>query len=255
MRPERFAPLGSDGAAYLLNEVEAFEPDHLLVLPYVPDESRAAWLAVLAFAAEVIGAPRRVSNAMLGRIRLQWWRDALNEVKGEGPVRRHPVTDALAGTLDRSSPVFQILLRLIDGMEAFFEPGQDTGLGDALEARQKVFGHLERALATVLGETSDGEGLSLHALCRIAPDAQASPHEDGTETPARRFARSLAANPELEGELARELDRFRKAKGVRSSLAAAPLSLFKPSGGSVIRRQNPLMQKAAVFRAVLTGRA
>lgn len=60
-----------------------------------PKDKRPGLLAVLAFDAELAGVCERVSEPMLGRIRLQWWLDALPGVTGGRPPG-HPVAQALA---------------------------------------------------------------------------------------------------------------------------------------------------------------
>nr|WP_269815591.1 squalene/phytoene synthase family protein [Parvularcula mediterranea] len=239
----------------MLTQVEAFEPDWGLVLPYVPDEARGGWLAVLGYAAEVIGAPARVSNGMLGRIRLQWWREALDEVFGDGSVREHPVVRAMAVTLRQSSDVRQSLEAMADGMEGFLSNGADNSIDTAVAARQSVYGGLAEALGALAGCPSGGEGLTLYALARSAPDADAIPGEDGTEPPARRFSRALGQDHSLEPALAERIVGYRKERGDKVlALPALPLVLAKAKGGKVSRVKNPLAQKLAVFRGVLMGR-
>ena len=253
MKPARFAPLAPDRAAYLLNQVERFEPDWLLPLPYVDHGHRAAWLSVLAFGAEVIGVPGRVSNGMLGRIRLQWWREALGEVFGPGPVRQHPVVETLAELLEHEADLRLALERVIDGMEVFLAHGQDHNIAKALSERSAYTG-LADALSLVSGSPSGGEGLALHALCRVAPDRDVVPAEDGTETPARRFSRFLAMHPAAEEGLAQRLSAYRQQQQGALPLAALPLRLFDVRDQHVVRLRHPFGQKAALFTAVLRGR-
>lgn len=255
MRPERFSPLDVQDASYLLTQMEAFEPDWGLVLPYVPDEARAGWLAVLGYAAEVIGAPSRVSNGMLGRIRLQWWREALEEVFGSGAVREHPVARAMAMTLRQSPDLYVLLEAMADGMEGFLSHGSDSSIDAAVAARQSVYGGLSEVLGVLANCPSGAEGLTLYALARSAPDADAVPREDGTEPPAHRFSRALMQDPSLEDVLAEKIDAYRKNSGAEAlALPVLPLALAKARGGKVSRVKNPLAQKLAIFMGVLTGR-
>ncbi|GGY41278.1 squalene/phytoene synthase family protein [Parvularcula lutaonensis] len=256
MKPEGFSPLDPQDASYLLAQVEAFEPDWALVLPYVPDEARGGWLAVLAFAAEAIGAPGRVSNGMLGRIRLQWWREALDEVFSDGAVREHPGVGALATTLRPHVELRARLEQVIDGMEAFLSHGTDSSIEAALEVRRPVYGALAETLGALAGTPGGGDGLVLHALSRSAPDGDALPGEDGVEPPARRFSRALGRSKTLEAELAQAILSYRASRRDKElPLPALPLRLTKAQGERVIRIKNPLGQKLAILRGVLTGRA
>ncbi|MEM1315339.1 MAG: squalene/phytoene synthase family protein, partial [Pseudomonadota bacterium] len=55
--------------------------------------------ALYAFNVEIARIPSVVSEPMLGEIRLQWWRDALEEVFAGKPPRRHEVVEPLAETI------------------------------------------------------------------------------------------------------------------------------------------------------------
>lgn len=254
MRPNGFPPLSPGEAAFLLGEVEAFEPDWLLVLPYVGTQARAAWLSVLAFAAEVIGAPARVSQPMLGQVRLQWWREALDEVFGPGAARRHPVVTALEATLAERHEVQEPLSRLIDGVEAFLWPGEDDDLDAAIAIRRPVHGALAEALARIAGSPDGGDGLVLHALSRSAPDGSLEPGEGGHEPPARRFSRALGRRPGIETELAARINAYRQAADGTLALPALPLRLVRARGRVVRRIANPFAQRAAILAGVLRGR-
>ena len=60
-----------------------------------PVAVRPALLVLLAFDAEISKIPKVVSEPMLGRIRLQWWLDALPAIAAGRPPG-HPVAQALA---------------------------------------------------------------------------------------------------------------------------------------------------------------
>ena len=253
MRLERYAPLEPSSAAYLLDQVRSFEPDWLLPLPYVDLEQRGAWLTLLAFGAEVLGAPRRVSNGMLGQIRLQWWREALDEVFQNVAVRQHPVVENLAFFL-RERPAFEpVLKQVIAGMEPFLAPGEDESINLAMGNRSS-YGHLGHALSMLTNGPQVGTGLMLHSLCRVAPSGDLVPSEDGTELPSARFARFLATSADGEAQLAEALETYRREGSKEFSLAGLPLSLFVVRKGRVERLNNPLCQKTALFFSVLRGR-
>ena len=256
MRPDRFAPLTQEQAAYLLAEVEAFEPHWVLMLPYVPDEARGAWLSVMALAVEVISAPARVSNAMLGQIRLQWWRDALGEVFGSEPVRRHPVAEALEVTLQHDADEVEThLYQMIDGVEVFLAPGDDSSIEKAIEARRPFYGSLAGLLGQLAETASGGDALLLHALLRSEPDRTSVPGEDGVEAPRQRFSRALAQTPSLAVDLAASIKTMqREVSGQGLALPALPLALVKGSSTTAGLIENPFFARASLFKAVLTGR-
>ncbi len=78
------------------------DPDRWLASRLIADpQARADVVTLLAYDLELARAPRRASNALIGEIRLTWWREALDEIYGGGVVRRHPTALALAEVVAR----------------------------------------------------------------------------------------------------------------------------------------------------------
>lgn len=90
----------ADPAAYCMEEVRRFDHDRYLTLLFAPPGKRPALFALHAFNLEIARIRETVHEAMLGQIRLQWWREALAEARAGRP-RQHQVllalTPALAG--------------------------------------------------------------------------------------------------------------------------------------------------------------
>ncbi|MGA0600882.1 squalene/phytoene synthase family protein [Caulobacter sp. KR2-114] len=109
------APEGLDDLDDLDDIVRRGDPDRWLASRLIADPAaRADVIALLAFDLELARAPRRASNALIGEIRLTWWREALDEIFGEGPVRRHPTALALAEVARRHRLAREDLEGLID---------------------------------------------------------------------------------------------------------------------------------------------
>lgn len=70
--------------------------DRYLVLLFSPATARADLAAIAAFNLELARAASDLSESMMGLIRLQWWREALEEIRAGGAVRQHPVAQQLA---------------------------------------------------------------------------------------------------------------------------------------------------------------
>lgn len=99
MRPP-LSPSTEDRLKPLLELVRAADRDRYLAALYAPAEKRGDLLALHAFNAEISGIRDRVSQALPGEIRLQWWRDVIasgDAAAGAG----HPVAEALLGTIER----------------------------------------------------------------------------------------------------------------------------------------------------------
>lgn len=82
---------------------------------FAPSEHREALFALLAFNVEVSKTREVVSEAMLGAIRLQWWREAVETLYTDAPARQHAVIQALEPAVILHKLDKQDFDRLIDG--------------------------------------------------------------------------------------------------------------------------------------------
>src|SRR6056297_862931 len=80
--------------------VERGDPDRFLATMAAPPGARGVLFPLYAFNIEVSRAPWVTEEPMIAEMRLQWWRDALDEIAAGGPVRSHEVTLELARVLD-----------------------------------------------------------------------------------------------------------------------------------------------------------
>ncbi|MDA3859145.1 MAG: squalene/phytoene synthase family protein, partial [Roseovarius sp.] len=76
------------------------DPDRFLAAMAAPVAARRVLLPIYAFNLEVARAPWVTQEPMIAEMRLQWWRDALGEIREVGVVRRHEVVTPLASVLD-----------------------------------------------------------------------------------------------------------------------------------------------------------
>ena len=112
--------------------VKAADEDLWLCLPYVESHDRLRGAALYALAVELRRIPASVREAPLGEIRLQWWRDALDEVLRGAQPRAHPVVQALAFSGAVDSRVREIAERGIEARGRLlyddrFESAADLG--------------------------------------------------------------------------------------------------------------------------------
>jgi phytoene synthase len=112
-------------SARAIEDLAAQDPDRVLASAFAPPDSRPAILALIAFEHEIAKVREATSEPALGAIRLQWWRDALDEISEGRAVRRHPVALALAEaieTFDLPDMPFREMIdaRLLDFEEAPF---------------------------------------------------------------------------------------------------------------------------------------
>ena len=88
------------------------DPDRFLAAMAAPPDARSVLLAIYAFNVEVARAPWVTSEPLIAQMRLQWWRDALDEIAQGVPVRPHQVATTLAQVIGTEAA--RSLLSVID---------------------------------------------------------------------------------------------------------------------------------------------
>lgn len=124
--------LADDNLARELEALQRADRDRYLCALAAPAQLRPDLVTLYAFNAELAGIADKVSETMLGLIRLQWWRDALADVAAGRPHRHHLVQD-LAGLVRSRSLSLDLLGALIDARERDVEARQPADLAE-LEA-------------------------------------------------------------------------------------------------------------------------
>src|SRR6185312_2041284 len=78
--------------------VRAEDRDRYISVLFAPVAKQKHLFALYAFNAEIARVGEQVREPMMGELRLQWWRDAM-EGKAAGDVSRNPVAHALIDTI------------------------------------------------------------------------------------------------------------------------------------------------------------
>jgi phytoene synthase len=81
--------------AQAMEAVRVADRDRYLSVLYAPEEKRSALYALYAFDAEIASVRDRVRQALPGEIRLQWWRDAIQNDQPQG----HPLAAELLAAI------------------------------------------------------------------------------------------------------------------------------------------------------------
>jgi len=102
---------------YCLAQVRQGDRDRYLALLFSPATARNGLAAVAAFNLELARAASEISESMLGLVRLQWWREAVEEIRAGGATRRHPVVDALSEATRAHRLSTDRMLAMIAGKE------------------------------------------------------------------------------------------------------------------------------------------
>jgi len=100
----------------LAARARAADHDRYLCALFAPPEARGALFALILFNAEIARVREAVSEPMLGRIRLQWWREAIDGMY-QGRDRRHEVATPLGEAIRAHHLTRSYFDRLIEARE------------------------------------------------------------------------------------------------------------------------------------------
>lgn len=153
--------------AACLDTVRRLDHDRFLSAFLAPASHRAALIALYAFNVEIARVRETVSEPMLGQIRLQWWREAIDGI-ARGEVGNHEAAIALAKTWKREDFPAATLTALIDARERDLDeaPFEDMA---ALEIyAQGTSSALMAVAAQVLDEKAAAAAVETIRLAGIA---------------------------------------------------------------------------------------
>lgn len=115
--------MAADQFDYCLDHVRQGDRDRYLVLLFASGAERAYLAALAAFNLELARAREQASEPLLAMIRLQWWREAIDEIRSGTKVREHPIATALADAARARGLDTELMLAMIAAREAELEDG------------------------------------------------------------------------------------------------------------------------------------
>jgi len=262
--------------------VRRHDPDRYLAGLFVPADTRPLIFALYAFNCEIARLGERSREPMLAAVRLQWWRETVEEA-AEGRARAHPVAISLADLFARFSLSMELFAGMLDARE--FDIGQETfaDLGALETYCEATSASLMQIAAQALGVRADdylrhaGIAYALAGLLRSVPfhaarrklympldfltaealDPEAVYSGSNGEALAR-VQRRLAARAREHLALANAI---RAPRGAR--IIALPAALVRPQSRLLTRCANPFRQplevpvyrrQLALLRATISGR-
>ena len=141
----------------------AHDPDRFLAALFAPPERREAIFTLIAFNHELARAREATSHPMAALIRLQWWRDALEEALAGKQARRHEVAEPLHAALTAGSLDPAALGAMIDAREAEAEEAGIPTEADFVTWLRGTAGGFAYAAGLALGGSAeDAEKLRAH---------------------------------------------------------------------------------------------
>ena len=214
---------------------------------FAPAEHREALFALYAFNYEIARVREAVTQPMLGRIRLEWWRENIAAAFGNGAVRRHLVVEALTAAIRERRLERAHFDRIIDAREADFDdepPANLAALEDYSEATSSCLIYLAlEALeagdpAAVEAGRHIGIAYALAGLLRAMPPLTASGR--------RVIPADIAARTGLDPHEVRRSSALRTAVAEIAGAAEDHLRAARERRGSVTRAGLPALLPAVV---------
>lgn len=167
----------TDLLSYPAGEVRRYDRDRFVTALFAPSDRREALFTLYAFNLELAKVPEVVREPMMGRIRIQWWRDCLRAAGNEQSIE-HPVAGPLVNAISRYDLDPTEFEQLLDAREEDVEPEPPADMA-ALEAYAQATGAtLVRLASGILGAKGEatmqaaehvGRAWALTGLLRAAP--------------------------------------------------------------------------------------
>lgn len=158
--------------------VRRHDRDRYQTALFAPTDRREALFALYAFNYEIARVREAVTQPMLGQIRLQWWREAIEEAYTGAVPRRHVVAEPLAGVIRDFALTREHFERMIDTRErdlADEPPATLAALEDYAESTGATLLHLTLEVLGVAAPAARdaarevGIGYALAGLLRAMP--------------------------------------------------------------------------------------
>ncbi|WP_333714375.1 squalene/phytoene synthase family protein [Yoonia sp.] len=177
--------------------VEKADPLRFRAAMAAPVPARRILFPLYAFNIEVARAPWVTQEPMIAEMRLQWWRDALDEIGQGVTLRRHEVVDALAEVLDAEGAACLDGLIAARRWDIYKDAFEDQGhFDDYITATS---GNLMWTAARLLGDAEESvvrdfaHAVGVANMFQAIPALQAqgrTPLLDGTPEGVRALAKA-----------------------------------------------------------------
>lgn len=135
--------------------VEQGDPDRFRTVMAAPLSARHVLFPLYAFNVEVARAPWVTKEPMIAEMRLQWWRDALEEIGAGAQVRKHEVTTPLAALLTPEQVARLDVSVAARRWDIYRDAFEDQAHMDAYI--DQTTGHLMWTASELLGAQTDAE--------------------------------------------------------------------------------------------------
>lgn len=196
--PANLASAPLSGSGELDARLKRTDEDRWLATRYAPAADRELLVAIYLFHQELQRA-LSAKEAMLGKIRIQWWRETLEQVSGKGALRRHDLAEELArvtkGRADLIAPMNALIDRYDDIVDDHLHAGGHKPESDHEARHLAAEASLARLAGLALDAGATREQLDALTRCGEAHLAMVAqlPDASGKWNAAREAVRTLPA--------------------------------------------------------------
>lgn len=154
-----------------IQSLKSADPDRYRSALMADQQGRLDLLTLYSFHYELAKVPDVTSEPMMGEIRYQWWRDAIEEIYSGKAVRRHEVATPLSELISRRKLSRFHVDQLIDGRARDLDPTPFENLDEAKAYCRQTSGVLMQLGIACLGADGSepvdaGEAWGMTGLAR-----------------------------------------------------------------------------------------
>lgn len=141
--------------SYSAQQVRSGDSDRFLTALFAPEDRREHLFALYAFNLEVARIPELIHEPMMGQIRLQWWRERLDEIYAGAPRGGAETPQALAQAIAAVGLPRESFETILTARERDLDPTPPADIGEFQAYAQATAGELNVLAARLLGATDD----------------------------------------------------------------------------------------------------
>lgn len=139
----------------IADSVRQNDNDRFLTALFAPADTRPALYALYAFNIEIAKVAETVSEPLIGHMRMQWWRDALEAIfEGRSPPR-HDVAESLASAIRARKLSRDRFMLLIDGRARDLDSDPPATLDDLIDYANATSAALVGLALDIAGDADD----------------------------------------------------------------------------------------------------
>ena len=134
------------------DDLRRLDRDRFVLSLFAPEAARPDWHALFAFNLEIARVRELVREPMLGRIRLQWWRDIIAGLYDGASGSEHPAAAALGGAIRRHGLSRALFDGLLDAREQDLDPAPPDDVATLEDYAAGTSANLQLLALEMLGQ-------------------------------------------------------------------------------------------------------